>query len=264
MLKRFLRTLDDKILEGALRKRLLRKRQQGDVACLEHRSSEKFYVFYDKHNSCEMAGLCDKYGSDKGSIKPGDHSYRWMPHSYTDFYSRTYSHCRSSVRKIFECGLGTNNPALPSSMGLAGKPGASLRMWRDYFPQAKIYGGDIDREILFQEERIKTFWLDQLDPQAIAAFFKQTGEDGFDLMIDDGLHTFEGGTTLFAHSIARLGDTGIYVIEDVRKDDLARYNDYFHNTDYLVDYVAMFRPKVRLGDNSLVVIRKCPRELKKC
>ena len=48
-----------------------------------------------------------------------------------------------------------------------GKPGASLRVWRDYFPNAIIYGADIDKDILFAEERIKTFYIDQLDPVAI-------------------------------------------------------------------------------------------------
>ncbi len=49
MLKQVLRILDDKLLEGAIQKSRLRKRQQDDVACVEDRSSEKFYVFYDKH-----------------------------------------------------------------------------------------------------------------------------------------------------------------------------------------------------------------------
>jgi hypothetical protein len=256
MLKQLLRILDDKLLEGGIQKSRLRRRQRCDVARVEDRSSEKFYVFYDKHYASEMAGLCDKYGSDKGSLKTGEHVYRWMAHSYTDFYSRTFSHCRRSVRKVFECGLGTNSPALVSSMGIAGKPGASLRMWKDYFPEAIIYGGDIDEQILFHEERIKTFYLDQLDPQAISAFWQQVGERDFDLMIDDGLHTFEGGTTLFEHSIEQLADTGIYVIEDVLRDDLVRYKNFFDNTDYLVDYVTMFRPKVGLGDNSLIAVRK--------
>jgi len=256
MLKQLLRTLDDKLLEGAIQKSRLRKRQREDVACLEDCSSEKFYVFYDKHYASEMAGLCDKYGSDKGSVKDGGHAYRWLAHSYTDFYSRMFSHCRRSVRKVFECGLGTNSPDLVSSMGVVGKPGASLRMWKDYFPEAIIYGGDIDKDILFEEERIRTFYVDQLDPHAISAFWQQVGERDFDLMIDDGLHTFEGGTTLFTHSIERLADAGIYVIEDVLRHDLARYKNFFDNTDYLVDYVTMFRPKVGLGDNSLIVVRK--------
>ena len=43
-------------------------------------------------------------------------------------------------------------------MNINGKPGASLRAWRDYFENALIYGADIDKNILFKENRINTFF----------------------------------------------------------------------------------------------------------
>ena len=48
-----------------------------------------------------------------------------------------------------------------------GKPGASLRVWRDFFPNAKIYGGDIDKETLFIEDRISTYYVDQFENSTI-------------------------------------------------------------------------------------------------
>lgn len=123
--------------------------------------------YYSKNNECEFASLCDKYGSDKGEISSTGHPYPWPSHTYSDYYIRLWSHCRKNVKKVFECGLGTNNPNLPSSMGILGKPGASLRVWRDYFPNAQIYGADIDKEILFTEERIKTYFINQLIPESI-------------------------------------------------------------------------------------------------
>lgn len=216
----------------------------------------RFYVHHQKNNSDTLSGLCDKYGSDKGELVGSGHPYPWPSHTYADFYSRTFSHCRPSVTKVFECGLGTNNPGLASSMDVNGKPGASLRVWRDYFPNALIYGADVDREILFEEERIKTHFIDQLDPETIEAFWEWVDDADFDFMVDDGLHTFEAGNCLFTHSIDLLSETGIYVIEDVIQKDLLLYKDFFAETDYIVDYVTMFRPNSGLGDNSLVVIRK--------
>jgi len=58
---------------------------------------------------------------------------------------------------VFELGLGTNNIGAPSSMGAGGCSGASLRGWREYFPNAHIFGAESDRDILFDEERIWTF-----------------------------------------------------------------------------------------------------------
>jgi hypothetical protein len=141
-------------------------------------------------------------------------------------------------------------------MGAGGKPGASLRVWRDYFPNATIYGADIDRDILFQDERIRTFYVDQLDPAAIRAMWEQVGVGDFDFMIDDGLHTFEAGRCLFEHSVAQLAADGIYVIEDVLPADLVRYKDLFRDQPYAVDYVTLFRPAVELIDNCMVVVRK--------
>ena len=36
-------------------------------------------------------------------------------------------------------------------------------MWKEYFSNAEIYGADIDKNVLFFENRIKTYHVDQLD-----------------------------------------------------------------------------------------------------
>ncbi len=211
--------------------------------------------YYSKNLSCELAFLCDKYGSDKGEIKSSDHPYSWPSHTYTDYYSRLWGHCREAVTKVFECGLGTNNLNFPSSMGSFGKPGASLRVWRNYFPNAMIYGADIDKGILFSEDRIKTFYIDQLNPEAIKQYWLEVSETNFDFIIDDGLHTFQAGSCLFTHSIEKLSSSGIYVIEDVSQDDLKKYKYFFKTQNYLVDYVSTKGPNF-IFDNNLVVVRK--------
>jgi len=211
---------------------------------------------YRKDYKCELATLCDKYGSDKGEIRSSGHPYPWPSHSYSDYYRRIWGHCRMAVKRVFECGLGTNNPHLASSMGASGKPGASLRVWRDYFPNAQIYGADIDRDILFSEDRIKTFYIDQLNPSAIRKCWTEVGESSFDFIIDDGLHRFEAGSCLFSNSVEMLSENGIYVIEDVTSEDVGRYVQFFNNGNFLVDYISMYRPNISLGDNNLVVIRK--------
>jgi len=212
--------------------------------------------YYSKDTHCELAALCDKYGSDKGELTSAGHPYPWPSHSYTDYYKRLWGHCRYGVRRVFECGLGTNTPNLASSMGAYGKPGASLRVWRDYFPQAHIYGADIDRDILFSENRIETFYVNQLNPASISELWAAIGQEKFQFMIDDGLHAFEAGSCLFTHSIEKLDPDGIYVIEDVTQKDLRRYKTFFADKRYVVDYVTLYRPGVGLGDNNIVVVRK--------
>jgi hypothetical protein len=165
--------------------------------------------------------LSKNYGSDKGSpvnddiFKSG--SIRWKYHRYTDFYEHFFGPWRHSVKSLFECGIGTNNPDIDSSMGVAGNPGASLRLWESVFPNALIYGADIDKNILFDEGRIQTFYVDQTDPISVEALSK-TLPKGLDIIIDDGLHTAEAAVSLFKGIYNNLRPGGVYVIEDVWKN----------------------------------------------
>jgi len=254
-MKSIIRKFDDIFLNKSLQKHRQKSRLAEDLHRLEAGLDYRFTVHHKRGGNL-VRELCDRYGSDKGGVRDSGNPYPWPPHTYADLYSRLFSHCRLKVRKVFECGLGTNNPDLASSMGILGKPGASLRVWRDYFPNAMVYGADIDREILFEEERIRTHYIDQLDPRAIAAFWKSVGEKDFDFMVDDGLHTFEAGTCLFQHSIDMLAADGIYVIEDVSVSDLVRYMRFFDPSSYNVDYVTMYRPNTALSDNNLILVRR--------
>lgn len=94
------------------------------------------------------------------------------------------------------------------------KGGASLRMWKAYFPQARIAGLDLFDKRRLEEERIRIFHGSQDDPSVIAAIASELGP--LDIVIDDGSHhnvhvraTFE---LLFPH----LREGGIYVVEDLQ------------------------------------------------
>jgi hypothetical protein len=205
----------------------------------------------------ELAQLCDKYGSDKGSLKKLNHSYPWKPHSYTEFYEFMFSHRRFEIDTIFECGVGTSDLSFPANMGAFGKAGASLRVWQEYFPKALIYGGDIDSSVLFSEGRIKTYYLDQTTPTSIVSFFQQATQDEFDLMIDDGLHTFEAGWTLFNHSNQLLKQGGVYVIEDVRPWTLNKFLELdFSSLGFSVHPVLFKGEHGKLDLSTLLVLIK--------
>ncbi len=67
---------------------------------------------------------------------------------------------RDNIRKVFECGIGSVDETLVSNMTTFGKSGALLRMWKDYFPNAQIFGADIGSKVMFSEERIFTYTMD--------------------------------------------------------------------------------------------------------
>lgn len=189
-------------------------------------------------------------GSDKGR--------RW--HNYTAVYSALFAKYGPRPR-IFELGLGTNNPALVSSMGSTGRPGASLRGWRDLYPGAAIFGADIDRAILFEGDGIKTFYCDQLDETAIRNLWDQPAlAEGMDILIEDGLHTFEANVSFLMGSLAHVGPGGTYVVEDIETAALPRWRamlpDYAERHPGYEFALLELPNAANRQDNNLLVIRR--------
>jgi hypothetical protein len=173
---------------------------------------------YDPNSVTLLCKIMGRYGSDKGH----ENNNNW--HNYTTYYNKLFENSQNDSLDIFELGLGTNNINIPSNMGKNGIPGASLRGWREYFPNSQIYGADIDKDILFQDERIKTYWCDQLSPEAIKNLWSnETLPKFFDIIIEDGLHTFDANKIFFENSIHKLKSGGVYIIEDIGLNKLKTY-----------------------------------------
>jgi hypothetical protein len=53
-----------------------------------------------------------------------------------------------------------------------------------------------------------------------------------------------------------LAKDGVYVIEDVSGSNLLKYDNFFSQLDYRVEFISLHRVGMPLDDNSVVVIRK--------
>jgi hypothetical protein len=120
-------------------------------------------------------------------------------HHFTEVYEHFFFPLKDSATKIFE-------------IGIAG--GASLEMWRDYFPRATVYGIDIVPKSELDSDRIKTFVADQADRRGLEAVIGASG-GYFDIIIDDGGHTMDQQQISFGFLFKYLKPGGYYVIEDV-------------------------------------------------
>jgi hypothetical protein len=179
-------------------------------------SVEEFSKQTDSHqSSMELKALFDKYGSDKAST-----------HDYHLIYGTVL--CESlAIKNILEVGMGTNNLDVASNMGVNGKPGASLRAFRDFCQSAEIYGADIDKRILFSEERIKTFFVDQTDVKTLKQLKKELPES-FDLVIDDGLHSPNANIATLDFGLQVIKKNGWVIIEDIRVESLSIWKVIYH------------------------------------
>ena len=164
----------------------------------------------------ELRALFQKYGSDKST-----------GHNYYLLYSWLLASRRHNDMAMLEIGLGTNNIDVPSNMGLDGKPGASLRAFRDWAPRLHVFGADVDKRVLFREERIETFYVDQTQPAVLAELAARFAPGSFDMIIDDGLHNSEANLNTLLFALPLLKPDGALVIEDIGLSDLPYWQIVF-------------------------------------
>jgi SAM-dependent methyltransferase len=156
--------------------------------------------------------LFDSYGSDKGTF-----------HNYTSLYSALLRTTQNQKANILEIGLGTNRTDTLSNMGAHGIPGASLRAWRDYCEGANVIGCDIDSRVLFTEDRIKTFQLDQTSVISWSEFKENADVTSFDLIVDDGLHSPLANLQTIIQANELLKTQGYLIIEDIAPQSLVMW-----------------------------------------
>lgn len=170
----------------------------------------------------EMDELKDIFavnGSDKSTT-----------HDYYIFYSYVFNQLnRNSALNILEIGLGTNNPMLISTMGFGGHPGASLHAWNKYLPNSNIFGADVDKDILFNTDRIKTAFVDQLKISTFSDMNSSFGNQMYDVIIDDGLHSIAANVNTLLFGLKNIKRDGWIIIEDIRDIELWKTFDFILN-----------------------------------
>jgi len=151
----------------------------------------------------KLQELATKYGVDKL------HS-----HSYVPFYSELFE--GRNIRKVLEIGIGFESLMTPFVPFFV--PGASLKMWAEYWPEAEIYACDIRPDTLINEGRIHSTVCDQSSVASVRSMLADYGTD-FDLVIDDGSHELDHQIITARIIVPVLKEGALYVIEDVRDPD---------------------------------------------
>ena len=151
----------------------------------------------------DLGDLAIRFSSDKWGV--------W--HWYTRHYDRHFSPLRYEPVRLLEIGIG--GYADPDAGG------GSLRMWKNYFPRAIVYGMDIYDKTGVEESRIHTIVGSQADPELLTAFAEQNGP--FDIIIDDGSHLNEHVLVSFQTLFPYVRPGGWYVVEDMQTSYWPQY-----------------------------------------
>jgi hypothetical protein len=159
-------------------------------------------LYLKRTSLCDIMEHC---GSDKSTI-----------HNYTPLYNYLFSQLglKDKPISLLEMGIGLTDINIPCNMGPTGTSGASLRAFERYFPNAMIYGADIDKSILFETDHIKTYYCNQLVTDDIDKLWKQIDKQ-VNVIIDDGFHNPEANLLLLNNSFQYLANGGLYFVEDI-------------------------------------------------
>jgi predicted methyltransferase len=143
-------------------------------------------------------------------------------------------------------------------MGSNGKPCASLYGWRHFFPNSKVFGADIDKDILITFPNIKTYYCDQTNPKIIKHMWDEPLlNENFDIIIEDGLHTFEANVCFFENSIHKLNENGYYIIEDIHDSNINLFYDKIKKWEIVypnLTFNFVLNAYMNRDDNNLLVI----------
>lgn len=143
----------------------------------------------------ELADLHKKYDSVKVRRKyPYSHTY------VSEIYPRHLEHRRAEPLTVLEIGIAW---------------GGSLQAMRDWMPNAKLIGYDVDivRTNILDSTRIHLFQGSQDDPKRLAELAAEHGP--FDVIIDDACHLYEQQLTSLTHLWPHVKPNGLYFIEDI-------------------------------------------------
>ena len=145
-----------------------------------------------------LSSIVDNTRTDKNTV-----------HSYLELYEKLLNKKRDTATNVLEVGIYN---------------GGSIKLWRDYFTTATIYGLDIlpiDRVMdeLLNDDRIVLYTsTDAYNDEFFVTNFLDKNIK-CDFMLDDGPHTLESMKQFIKLYSQIMTDDGILIIEDVPSVD---------------------------------------------
>lgn len=150
----------------------------------------------------DLISLARHFGTDK-----------WGAHRYAPHYEHHFGRFKRDAFTLFEIGIG--------GYSREKQGGASLRMWKAFFPKAQIIGLDIEDKSFVEEPRIATFQGSQVNEPLLRTIV--SGAKNLRIVLDDGSHRPEHIRRTFDILFPLLPAGGLYAIEDTQTSYWPRY-----------------------------------------
>jgi hypothetical protein len=170
------------------------------------------------------------YGLDKVMrFKDGKHIFG---HNFISSYNKIFKNFDiDDVDHVLEIGIGClEKGQMGGKNGVITKfgykTGNSLRMWRDCFINANIYGIDIYKEaMIINEDRIHTYVCDQSYPSQLKELMDIKIKKKLNVIVDDGSHELTHQIISFNTLSPYLKEGGIYIIECIQPKNISHLSN---------------------------------------
>ncbi|MCP9488906.1 MAG: class I SAM-dependent methyltransferase [Solirubrobacteraceae bacterium MAG38_C4-C5] len=159
-----------------------------------------------------LDSLARRHGTDKAGGR----------HGFAEIYERHLQPWRDRPVHLLEIGV---------------KDGASLRMWRDYFPNGQILGIDRTPSSARHAEppNVQVFVGSQDDHRVLGRVVDEAGP--LDIVIDDGSHRYPHQRASLLYLWPHLADGGVYIMEDLHTSYSARYGMGFRQRESTIEFL---------------------------
>ena len=179
-------------------------------------------ISIDSTNSItDLCQLGIKYPTDKC---PYNNNNELHKHAYTSIYNLLFSNIRYKNITLGELGILDNN---------------SMLSWREFFPNAKLYGFEwfdsrLDKAV---KDGIDCTYI-KMDVTNSKSILKGLNlvSTKFDVLIDDSTHVFEDQIKFINQAYKYLNPGGFLIIEDIFIN--ANEKDYENSLDHLSEYFS--------------------------
>jgi len=214
------------LVRGYRRLLIIHKLGYETVPILIHKDEKIAKTFASKFGKSEEGSLVN-LGAKQFTKYLDKSTDKYWVHNYLDLYDKNLSFMRKKKINILEFGL---------------LRGASLALWHEAFPKAKIYGVDKNksswREFTEGLDRIKVFVGMQEDVDFLKK--KVIPKAPFHIIIDDCGHNPKQQQITFETMWPHVSIGGFYIIEDT-------YRNYAEGNVNLVAKLATWVDKIYLG-----------------
>jgi hypothetical protein len=178
-----------------------------------------------------------------------------IKHTYTPYYYDILSPIKNTCKNVLEFGIGFNNYTHGALHG------GSLKMWKEFFPNALLVGLDFNKDLLFKDDRIDTFFTDQKSEEILINTKKEIFNkyptilsDKFDLILDDGSHDYEDQIRSINIYWDCLKVDGYYIIEDIYEDSNKFISD--ERIKHIIQESKIISYITNWGDNRFISYQK--------